>query len=156
MARRDAEVLIQSPVNAGMKRLYGMAGDSLNSVIEVIRKSKKVDWLRVRHEEAAAFAASPEAHLTRKLAVCAGTCRSRNLQLINGLFDCQRSCVPVLAIAAQIPRQGIGTRYSQETNPQRLFQDCSHRCEMVSQPDQFGPPSSVPSNTMGPRRGTSS
>ena len=137
MAKTVAEVLIETLINASVKRIYGLVGDSLNGMTEVIRKSKEIEWLHVRHEEAAAFAAGAEAHLTGQLAVCAGSCGPGNLHLINGLFDCHRNRVPVLAIAAQIPSHEIGSGYFQETHPEHLFKDCSHYCELVSQPEQM-------------------
>jgi pyruvate dehydrogenase (quinone) len=132
-----AEVLVQTLVNAGVRRIYGVAGDSLNGMTETIRKSNQIEWLHVRHEEVAAFAAGAEAHLTNEIAVCAGSCGPGNLHLINGLFDCHRSRVPVLAIAAQVPSPEIGSGYFQETHPEQLFKDCSHYCELVSQPEQM-------------------
>jgi len=132
-----AEVLVQTLIEAGVKRIYGVAGDSLNGLTETIRKSKQMEWLHVRHEEVAAFAAGAEAHLTNELAVCAGSCGPGNLHLINGLFDCHRNRVPVLAIAAQIPSHEIGSGYFQETHPEHLFKDCSDYCELVSQPEQM-------------------
>jgi len=137
MAKKVAEIFIETLVNAGVKRVYGVAGDSLNGLTDTIRKSKEIDWLHTRHEEVAAFAAGAEAHLTGKIAVCAGSCGPGNLHLINGLFDCHRSRVPVLAIAAQIPSHELGSGYFQETHPESLFKDCSHYCELVSQPDQM-------------------
>jgi len=122
---------------AGVKRIYGIVGDSLNGLTDSIRKQGKIEWLHVRHEEVAAFAAGAEAHLTGELAVCAGSCGPGNLHLINGLFDCHRSRVPVLAIAAHIPSAEIGAGYFQETHPQALFQECSHYCELVSGPNQM-------------------
>jgi pyruvate dehydrogenase (quinone) len=132
-----AEIFIETLVNAGIKRVYGVVGDSLNGLTDVIRKSKQIEWLHVRHEEVAAFAAGAEAHLTGEIAVCAGSCGPGNLHLINGLFDCHRNRVPVLAIAAQIPSHEIGSGYFQETHPEHLFKDCSHYCELVSQPEQM-------------------
>src|SRR5258708_31358525 len=132
-----AEVLVETLVAAGVKRVYGVAGDSLNGMTETIRKHKSIEWLHVRHEEVAAFAAGAEAHLTNELAVCAGSCGPGNLHLINGLFDCHRNRVPVIAIAAQIPSREIGSGYFQETHPEFLFKDCSHYCEVVSQPEQM-------------------
>src|SRR5882757_4794695 len=132
-----AEVLVEAVVAAGVKRVYGVAGDSLNGMTESIRKHRSIEWLHVRHEEVAAFAAGAEAHLTNELAVCAGSCGPGNLHLINGLFDCHRNRVPVVAIAAQIPSREIGSGYFQETRPEHLFKDCSHYCELVSQPDQM-------------------
>jgi pyruvate dehydrogenase (quinone) len=131
------EVLVQTLVEAGVKRVYGVVGDSLNGLTDTIRKSGKIEWLHVRHEEVAAFAAGAEAHLTNEIAVCAGSCGPGNLHLINGLFDCYRSRVPVLAIAAQIPSHEIGSGYFQETHPEHLFKDCSDYCELISQPEQM-------------------
>src|SRR5580658_9970555 len=132
-----AEVFIETLVNAGVKRVYGVAGDSLNGLTDTLRKQKKIEWVHVRHEEVAAFAAGAEAHLTGEIAVCAGSCGPGNLHLINGLFDRHRNRVPVLAIAAQIPSHEIGSGYFQETHPEHLFKDCSHYCELVSQPEQM-------------------
>src|SRR3979411_1273703 len=122
---------------AGVKRIYGVVGDSLNGLTDALRRQGKIQWVHVRHEEVAAFAAGAEAHVTGALAVCAGSCGPGNLHLINGLFDCHRSRVPVLAIAAQIPSAEIGSGYFQETNPQTLFKECSHYCELVSGANQM-------------------
>jgi pyruvate dehydrogenase (quinone) len=122
---------------AGVRRIYGIVGDSLNGLTDAIRRQGKIEWIHVRHEEVAAFAAGAEAHLTGSLAVCAGSCGPGNLHLINGLFDCHRSRVPVLAIAAHIPSPEIGSGYFQETHPETLFRECSHYCELVSNPDQM-------------------
>jgi len=122
---------------AGVKRIYGIVGDSLNGLTDAIRRQGKIEWVHVRHEEVAAFAAGAEAHLTGELAVCAGSCGPGNLHLINGLFDCHRSRVPVLAIAAQIPSAEIGAAYFQETHPENLFKECSHYCELVSGANQM-------------------
>jgi len=138
MAKKNvAELLVDVLVAAGVKRIYGVSGDSLNGITESIRATGKLDWIHLRHEEVAAFAAGAEAHLTGTLAVCAGSCGPGNLHLINGLYDCHRSRVPVLAIAAQIPSDEIGSRYFQETDPQHLFAQCSHYCELASQPEQM-------------------
>jgi pyruvate dehydrogenase (quinone) len=120
-----------------VERVYGLSGDSLNGFTDAIRKQEQIRWIHVRHEETAAFAAGAEAHLTGKLSVCAGSCGPGNLHLINGLYDCHRSRVPVLAIAAQIPSAEIGSRYFQETHPEHLFAQCSHYCELVSHPEQM-------------------
>ncbi len=122
---------------AGVKRIYGIVGDSLNGLTDAIRRQGRIEWLHVRHEEVAAFAAGAEAHLSGDLAVCAGSCGPGNLHLINGLFDCHRSRVPVLAIAAHIPSTEIGADYFQETHPQSLFKECSHYCELVSGANQM-------------------
>src|SRR5216683_1749219 len=132
-----AEVLVETLVAAAVKRVYGLAGDSLNGMTESIRKHRSIEWLHVRHEEVAAFAAGADAHLTNELAVCAGSCGPGNLHLINGLFDCHRSSVPVLAIAAHIPSAEIGSDYFQETHPEFLFKECSHYCQLVSTPAQM-------------------
>src|ERR1700732_3691643 len=137
MAKKVAEIFIETLVSAGVKRVYGVVGDSLNGLTEIIRKSKQIEWLHVRHEEVAAFAAGAEAHLTGEIAVCAGSCGPGNLHLINGLFDCHRNRVPILAIAAQIPSPEIGGGYFQETHPEILFRECSHYCEFISQPAQM-------------------
>ena len=115
--------------------MYGLPGDSLNGFTDAIRRSGEISWEHVRHEETAAFAAAADAGLTGQLAVCAGSCGPGNLHLINGLFDAQRSRVPVLAIAAHIPRSEIGSQYFQETHPQELFGECSVYCELVSTPE---------------------
>src|ERR1700680_2105317 len=122
---------------AGVKRIYGIVGDSLNGLTDAIRRQGKIEWLHVRHEEVAAFAAGADAHLTGSLAVCAGSCGPGNLHLINGLFDCHRSRMPVLAIAAQIPSVEIGTEYFQATHPESLFKECSRYCEFVSAANQM-------------------
>src|ERR1700737_1886606 len=138
MAKKNvAELLVEVLAEAGARRMYGVSGDSLNGITDAIRAQERVRWVHVRHEETAAFAAGAEAHLTGRLAVCAGSCGPGNLHLINGLYDCHRSRVPVLAIAAQIPSNEIGSGYFQETKPEHLFAQCSHYCELVSQPEQM-------------------
>src|SRR6201984_759330 len=132
-----AENLVATLSAAGMKRIYGIVGDSLNGIPDAIRREKSIRWIHVRHEEVAAFAAGADAHLTGELAVCAGSCGPGNLHLINGLYDCHRNRVPVLAIAAQIPSNEIGSGYFQETHPEHLFAQCSHYCELISQPEQM-------------------
>jgi len=135
--KKVAELLVDVLAEAGVQRIYGVSGDSLNGITDSIRAKKQIQWIHVRHEETAAFAAGAEAHLTGRLAVCAGSCGPGNLHLINGLYDCHRSRVPVLAIAAQIPSNEIGSGYFQETKPEHLFAQCSHYCELVSQPEQM-------------------
>jgi hypothetical protein len=130
-----AGLLVETLARAGVERIYGVSGDSLNGITDSIRQHEHMRWIHVRHEETAAFAAGAEAHLTGRLAVCAGSCGPGNLHLINGLYDCHRSRVPVLAIAAQIPSHEIGSGYFQETHPEHLFAQCSHYCELVSQPE---------------------
>src|ERR1700675_4952203 len=137
MARAVADQFAETLAAAGVKRIYGIVGDSLNGLTDALRRQGKIEWIHVRHEEVAAFAAGAEAHLTGELAVCAGSCGPGNLHLINGLFDCHRSRVPVLGIAAQIPSPEIGSGYFQETHPQALFQECSHYCEFISTAHQM-------------------
>src|SRR6266702_6856384 len=137
MAQRVADQFVDILVAAGVERMYGIVGDSLNGLTDSLRRQGKIEWIHVRHEDVAAFAADGEAHLTGELAVCAGSCGPGNLHLINGLFDCHRSRVPVLGIAAQIPSAEIGSGYFQETHPENLFQECSHYCELVSGANQM-------------------
>lgn len=132
-----ADQFAETLAAAGVERIYGIVGDSLNAFTDAIRRQDKIRWMHVRHEEVAAFAAGAEAHLTGRLAVCAGSCGPGNLHLINGLFDCHRSRVPVLAIAAHIPSAEIGSGYFQETHPEILFKECSHYCEFVSNAKQM-------------------
>src|ERR1700678_563164 len=134
--KRVADLLVDVLAEAGVKRIYGVSGDSLNGITDSIRATGKMEWVHLRHEETAAFAAGAEAHLTGKLAVCAGSCGPGNLHLINGLFDAQRNNVPVLAIAAHIPSSEIGSTYFQETHPESLFKECSHYVELISDPTQ--------------------
>jgi pyruvate dehydrogenase (quinone) len=135
--KRVADLLVDTLVAAGAKRIYGVAGDSLNGITDSIRPRADIHWIPVRHEETAAFAAGAEAHLTEHLAVCAGSCGPGNLHLMNGLYEAHRGRFPVLAIAAHIPGREIGSGYFQETHPEQLFRECSHYCELVSHPEQM-------------------
>jgi len=153
--KRVADVLVDTLVAAKVKRVYGLVGDSLNGVTDSIRPCKDLQWVPVRHEETAAFAAGAEAQLTEQLTVCAGSCGPGNLHLINGLYDCHRSRVPVLAIAAQIPSEEIGSGYFQETHPEHLFAQCSHYCELISQPEQMPRILEIAIQTAIARRGVS-
>ncbi|MEV0319270.1 pyruvate dehydrogenase [Streptomyces sp. NPDC050658] len=138
MAKQNvAEQFVDIVVRAGVKRLYGVVGDSLNPVVDAIRRTKGLDWIQVRHEETAAFAAGAEAQITGSLAVCAGSCGPGNLHLINGLYDAHRSMAPVLALASHIPSSEIGLGYFQETHPDQLFRECSHYSEMIANPKQM-------------------
>ena len=137
MPKTIAAQIVEQLVAAGVKRVHGVVGDSLNSITDEIRQRKEIDWIHYRHEEAAAFAAGAEAQLTGELAVCAGSCGPGNMHLINGLYDAHRSMAPVLAIAAQIPSTEIGTSYFQETRPEALFRECSHYCETISSAKQM-------------------
>jgi pyruvate dehydrogenase (quinone) len=129
-----ADRLVQTLSAAGVARIYGLVGDSLNGITDSLQARSEIKWVHVRHEEVAAFAAGADAEITGNLAVCAGSCGPGNLHLINGLFDCHRNRVPVLAIAAQIPSTEIGSKYFQETHPQTLFKECSHYVELISDP----------------------
>ncbi|MEU6169808.1 pyruvate dehydrogenase [Streptomyces tanashiensis] len=138
MARQNvAEQFVDILVRAGVRRLYGVVGDSLNPVVDAIRRTPALDWIQVRHEETAAFAAGAEAQVTGGLAACAGSCGPGNLHLINGLYDAHRSMAPVLALASHIPSSEIGLSYFQETHPDQLFRECSHYSELISNPKQM-------------------
>ena len=137
MPKTIADLMAETLRAAGVKRIYGVAGDSLNGFTDSLRRMKEIDWVHMRHEEAGAFAAGAEAHLTGELAVCAGSCGPGNMHLVNGLFDCYRSRVPVLAIAAHIPSNEIGGHYFQETHPEQLFAECAHYVETISNPEQM-------------------
>jgi pyruvate dehydrogenase (quinone) len=132
-----ADMIVETLASIGVKNIYGVPGDSLNGITDAIRKQHSVAWVHTRNEEAAAFAAGAEAHLTQSLAVCAGSCGPGNTHLINGLYDCHRNRVPLLAIAAQIPSKELGSDYFQETKPDHIFKDCSHYCEFISHPSQM-------------------
>jgi pyruvate dehydrogenase (quinone) len=136
MATTIASKLVEILEHAGVKHIHGVVGDSLNGITDELHKSK-IKWIHYRHEEAAAFAAGAEAQLTGKLSVCAGSCGPGNMHLINGLYDAHRSNAPVLAIAAQIPSEQIGSSYFQETRPEALFRECSYYCETISSPKQM-------------------
>ncbi|MEV7725018.1 pyruvate dehydrogenase [Streptomyces sp. NPDC101733] len=138
MAKKNvAEQFVDILVRAGVRRMYGVVGDSLNPVVDAIRRTGDIEWVQVRHEETAAFAAGAEAQITGRLAACAGSCGPGNLHLINGLYDAHRSMAPVLALASHIPSAEIGLGYFQETHPDRLFTECSHYCELISNPKQM-------------------
>ncbi|MCI2423516.1 pyruvate dehydrogenase [Saccharopolyspora sp. K220] len=150
-----ADQFIEVLVQAGVQRIYGIVGDSLNPVVDAVRRTEGIEWVHVRHEEAAAFAAGAEAQLTGRLAVCAGSCGPGNLHLINGLFDAHRSGAPVLALASHIPTAQIGTGFFQETHPEELFNECSHFCELLSQPEQMPRLLRTAIQTAAGRRGVS-
>ncbi|MFC0438671.1 pyruvate dehydrogenase [Kutzneria buriramensis] len=137
MAPTVADQLIEILRQAGVRRVYGLVGDSLNPIADAIRRTPDVEWVHVHNEEAAALAAAAEAQLTGRLAVCAGSCGPGNTHLIQGLYDAHRTGAPVLAIASHIPSTQIGTNYFQETHPQHLFLECSAYCELVSRPEQL-------------------
>ena len=137
MVGTAADFMAEALQQAGVNRVYGVVGDSLNGFTDALHRLDTIEWIHMRHEEAAAFAAGAEAQLTGELAVCAGSCGPGNLHLINGLFDCHRSRVPVLAIAAHIPSSEIGIDYFQATHPESLFRECSHYVELVSSAEQL-------------------
>ncbi|MGW0736079.1 pyruvate dehydrogenase [Streptomyces sp. NPDC002851] len=138
MAKQNvAEQFVDILVRAGVRRLYGVVGDSLNPVVDAVRRTGDIEWVQVRHEETAAFAAGAEAQVTGNLAACAGSCGPGNLHLINGLYDAHRSMAPVLALASHIPSSEIGLNYFQETHPDQLFRECSHYSELISNPKQM-------------------
>lgn len=155
MAKRVAELFVEILAAAGTERIYGVAGDSLNGITDSVRRRNGIEWVGLRHEETAAFAAGAEAALTGRLGVCAGSCGPGNLHLINGLYDAHRSRVPVLAIAAHIPSQEIGSGYFQETHPESLFKECSHFCELVSNPSQMPRSLEIAIQTALSKRGVS-
>ncbi|RSN45947.1 pyruvate dehydrogenase [Amycolatopsis sp. WAC 04197] len=132
-----AEQFVQVLVQAGVERIYGVVGDSLNPIVDAIRRTPGIEWVHVRNEEAGAFAAAAEAQLTGRLAVCAGSCGPGNTHLVQGLYDAHRTGAPVLALASHIPSGQIGTGFFQETHPERLFVDCSGYCEQISRPAQM-------------------
>ncbi|HXW67368.1 MAG TPA: ubiquinone-dependent pyruvate dehydrogenase [Thermoplasmata archaeon] len=150
-----AEELVDALGRAGVRRVYGIVGDSLNSVVDAVRRSASIEWVSVRHEEVAAFAAGAEAQVTGGLAACAGSCGPGNLHLINGLFDSHRSYAAVVAIAAQIPSAELGTSFFQETHPERLFRECSHYCELVAGPEQMPRVADIAIETALQKRGVS-
>lgn len=153
MAESIADLLVRTLADADVKHIWGVTGDSLNGINDAIRRDGRMAFMHVRHEEAAAFAAGAEAAITGQLAVCAGSCGPGNLHLINGLFDCQRNHVPVLAIASHIPSSEIGLGYFQETHPQELFRECSDFVELVSNPAQMPEVLQRALNTAVGRRG---
>src|SRR5437868_7348978 len=132
-----ADQFIEVLRQADVRRIYGVVGDSLNPIVDAVRRTDGIEWVHVRNEEAGAFAAAAEAQITGRLAVCAGSCGPGNTHLIQGLYDAHRSGAPVLALASHIPSTQIGSGYFQETHPERLFLECSHYCELLSQPEQM-------------------
>src|SRR5258706_1285137 len=135
MTRTVADQMVETLAAAGVERIYGIVGDSLNGFTDALRRHGGIQWLHVRHEEVAAFAAGADAHVTGSLAVCAGSCGPGNLHLINGLFDCHRSRLPVVAIAAHIPSPEIVSGHFQGTPPDQHFWECSSYCEPDSTPE---------------------
>ncbi|HXW43513.1 MAG TPA: ubiquinone-dependent pyruvate dehydrogenase [Streptosporangiaceae bacterium] len=132
-----ADLIVATLRESGVRRVYGLPGDSLNGFTDALRRDGSIDWMHCRHEESAAFAAGAEAAMTGEIAVCAASCGPGNLHFINGLFEANRNRVPVLAIASHIPSEEIGSEYFQETHPQELFRECSVYREMVGVPAQM-------------------
>jgi pyruvate dehydrogenase (quinone) len=137
MATSVAEQLVEDLRDSGVERIYGLVGDSLNPIVDAVRRTEGIEWVHVHNEEAGAFAAAAEARLTGRLAVCAGSCGPGSIHLIQGLYDAHRDGAPVLALATHIPTRQIGTDFFQETHPERLFTECSHYCELISTPRQM-------------------
>ena len=137
MAKTVADQIVEVLAAANVQRIYGIVGDSLNGFTDSLCRHGGVQWLHTRHEEAAAFAAGAEAHVTGRLAVCPGSCGPSNLHLINGLFDCQCSRVSIVATPAHIPSPEFGSGYFQEAHPEQLFLECSSYCELLSSPAQM-------------------
>ncbi|GII23871.1 pyruvate dehydrogenase [Planosporangium mesophilum] len=137
MARRTvADQFIEILLAAGVRRMYGVVGDSLNPVVDSVRRHSGIDWISVRHEETGAFAAAAEAQITTGLGCCAGSAGPGHVHLVNGLYDAHRSMAPVIALASHIPSTELGTGYFQETNPTLLFADCSYYCGVVTHTEQ--------------------
>ena len=137
MAGNYAEQFVDTLVAQGVERIYGLVGDSLNPIVDAVRRSS-IEWVHVRNEEAAAFAAEADSLTTGKLAVCAASCGPGNTHLIEGLYDAHRNGAKVLAIASHIPSRQIGSKFFQETHPEAIFQECSGYCEMVNSAEQGG------------------
>lgn len=155
MSTSLADQLIEALCNAGVKRIYGIVGDSLNAVLDAVRRSGEIEWIHVRHEEVAAFAAGADAAIRGSIAVCAGSSGPGNTHLVNGLYDCHRNNVPVLAIAAHIPSDELGSNYFQQTRPELLFQDCSYFCELITSRDQMPRTITMAMQTAVSRQGVS-
>lgn len=135
MAKIVAEQLVEMLVEAGIKRVYAVTGDSLNFFNEAIRKDGRIKWIHVRHEEVGAYAAAAEAELDG-IACCAGSCGPGHIHLINGVYEAHRSHLPLLVIASTIPTNQMGTDYFQETNTYKLFDDCSGYNQLVTTAEQ--------------------
>lgn len=153
MQKCVSDQVVEMLVAAGVRRIYGMAGEALHPLMESLQRDARIRWVHVRHEETAAFAASAEAQLTGELAVCCGSCGPGNMHLINGLYDACRSAAPVLAVAAHIPTLQIGTHYIHETHPTFFFRECAAYCELVSRPRQLPPVLAEALRTARARRG---
>lgn len=132
-----AELLIESLAQHGVRQVWGVVGDALNPVTDAIRREDRIEWVGVRHEEAAAFAASAQSQLTDDLAVCAGTVGPGAIHLLNGLYDAKKSHTPVLAICGQVPREEMGSDFFQEVDNDVLFADVSVFCQTVTSVDQL-------------------
>jgi pyruvate dehydrogenase (quinone) len=149
-----ARQLVQMLQQAGVQRIYGVVGDSLNPIVDAVRRTPGIEWVHVSNEEGGAFAAAAEAQVTGSLAVCAGSCGPGNTHLIQGLYDAHRTGAPVLAIASHIQSNEIGTAFFQETHPEQVFQECSYWCEVVT-PKQMPRALRIAIQTAVGRRGVS-
>ena len=136
MSGNFARQLVDTLAAQGVRRIFGLVGDSLNPVVDAVRQSDDIEWIHVHNEESAAFAAGAESLVTGDLAVCAASCGPGNTHLIQGLYDAHRNGAKVLAIASHIPSQMIGSSFFQETHPEQIFQECSGYCEMVNSAEQ--------------------
>ncbi|MEJ7831933.1 MAG: thiamine pyrophosphate-binding protein, partial [Nocardioides sp.] len=132
-----AELLIESLAEHGVTQVWGVVGDALNPVTDAIRREERVEWMGVRHEEVAAFAAGAQAQLTGRLGVCMGTVGPGSIHLLNGLYDAKKSHVPVLAVCGQVPREEIGSDFFQEVDNDVLFADVAVFSATVTSPDQL-------------------
>ncbi len=153
MQKTVSDQVVEMLASAGVRRIYGMAGDALHPLMDALQRAPRIRWVHVRHEETAAFAASAEAQLTGEVAVCCGSCGPGNMHLINGLYDASRSAAPVLALAAHLPTLQIGTHYLHETHPTFFFRECASYCELVSRPRQMPPVLAEAIRTARARRG---
>jgi len=135
MSKNVSEQMVDMLVDAGIKRIYAVTGDSLNHLNDAVRRNGKIEWIHVRHEEVGAYAAAAEAELDG-LACCAGSCGPGHVHLINGVYDAHRAHTPLLVIASTINTPEFGTDYFQETNTLKLFDDCSVYNQMIMTPQQ--------------------
>jgi pyruvate dehydrogenase (quinone) len=132
-----ADQVVQMMISAGIQRVYGLVGDSLNPLTDAIRRSNgKLRWIHCRHEEVAAFAAGADSMVSGQPTACAGSCGPGNLHLINGLYNAHRNGASVFAIAGQVPTEFLGTDFFQETHPERIFKECTRYCEAAYTPIQ--------------------
>lgn len=135
MSKAVAEIIVETLVQAGAKRCWGIVGDTINHFTDAVRRSD-LHWMHVRHEEAGALAAGGEAYMTGELAVCAGTCGPGSLHFVNGIFESHRNGAPVILIASDVARAEVGLNFPQAIDQRRIYEQCSVFCEYVSHPSQ--------------------